>query len=69
MLFVSSFKGNDGRKSHKQYHFSTVEMKDYNAMIDERNLFYQPIKNDLKHLITLERLQLVNVIITLQDVY
>ena len=38
-------------------------------MIDERNFFDQPIKIDLKHIITLERLQQVEVMITLQDVY
>ena len=42
------FKDNDGRESHKQYFLPTVEIKDYNVMIDVRNLFDQPIKNDLK---------------------
>ena len=42
------FKDNDGRESHKQYFLPTVEIKDYNVMIDGRNLFDQPIKNDLK---------------------
>ena len=50
-LFVLSFKDdNDGRESHKQYYLPTVEIKDYNVMSDERNLFGQPIKNDLKTL-------------------
>ena len=38
-------------------------------MIYGRNFFDQPIKNDLKNMITLERLQLVKVMITEQDVY
>ena len=38
-------------------------------MINGRNFFDQPIKIDLKHIITLERLQQVEVMITLQDVY
>ena len=46
--FVLSFKDDDGRESHKQYYLPTVEIKDYNVMIDGRNFFDQPIKNDLK---------------------
>ena len=47
-LFVLSFKDADGRESHKQYYFPMVEIKDCNVMVDGRNLFDQPIKNDLK---------------------
>ena len=47
-LFVLSFKDDDGRQSHKQYYLPTVEIKDYNVMIDGRNFFDQPINNDLK---------------------
>ena len=47
-LFVLSFKCDDGRKSYKQYYLPTVEIKDYNIMIDGRNFFNQPIKNNLK---------------------
>ena len=43
-----SCKDNDDRESHKQYYLPTVETKDYNAVIDVRNLFDHPIKNDLK---------------------
>ena len=43
-----SFKDDDGRESHKQYYLPSVEIKDYNVMIDGRNFFDQPIKNDLK---------------------
>ena len=43
-----SFKDDSGRESQKQYYFPTVEIKDYNVMIDGRNFFDQPIKNDLK---------------------
>ena len=38
-------------------------------MIDGRNFPDQPRKNDLKHMITLERLQLVKVMITQLDIY
>ena len=43
-----SFKDADGQKGHKQYYLPTVEIKDYNVMIDGRNFFDQPIKNNLK---------------------
>ena len=43
-----SFKDDDGRESHKQYYLPTVEIKDYNVMINGINLFDQLIKNDLK---------------------
>ena len=43
-----SFKNDNGWESHKQYYLPTVEIKDYNVMIDGRNFFNQPIKNDLK---------------------
>ena len=42
------FKDDDGRKSYKQYYLPTVKIKYYNVMIDGRNFFDQPIKNDLK---------------------
>ena len=47
-LFVLSFKDDNGRKSYKQYYLPTVEIKNYNVMIDGRNFFDQPIKNVLK---------------------
>ena len=66
IFFVLSFKGDDGRKSYKQDYLPTVEIKAYNVVIDERNFFDQPVKNDLK---TLKKLQLVKVMITQLDVY
>ena len=47
-LFVLSLKYDDGWGGHKQYYLPTVEIKDYHFMIDGRNVFDQPIKNDLK---------------------
>ena len=47
-LSVSTFKDDNGRESHKQYYLSTVEIKDFNVMIDGRNFFDQPNENDLK---------------------
>ena len=36
------------RESYKQYFLPTVEIKDNNVMIDGRNFFHKPIKNDLR---------------------
>ena len=35
------------RTSYKQYYLPTVEIKDYNVMIDVQNVFDQPVRNDL----------------------
>ena len=45
-LFVLSFENEDERASHSTYYLPKVEIKGYNAMIDCRNLFDQPI-NDI----------------------
>ena len=47
-LFVLSFKDADGQKGDKLYYLPTVEVKDYNVMINGRHFFHQPIKDDLK---------------------
>ena len=47
-LFVLSFKDDDGRESYEQYYFPSVKIKDYNVMINWRNFFDRPIRNDLK---------------------
>ena len=46
-LFVLPFENNSGRTSHTRYYLGLVEMKDYNVMIDGRNLFDQPVKDNL----------------------
>ena len=43
-----SVKDDDSRESNNQFYLPTVQIKDYNVIIDERNFFDQPIKNDLK---------------------
>ena len=43
-----SLKDDDSRESHKQYYLPTMETKYYNVMVDGRNFFYHPRKNDLK---------------------
>ena len=45
-LFVLAFEGDDNRRSDEQYYLSTVEIKDYNIVINGENFFDQPIKNN-----------------------
>ena len=37
-----------GWTSYKQYYLPTVELKDYNIMIDGKNFFHQPTNNHLR---------------------
>ena len=46
-LFVLSFKVKNGRTSYTRYNPSLVKIKVYNVMINGRNIFDQPVKNDL----------------------
>ena len=45
-LFVLAFENDDQRTSNKRYYTPNVEIKDYNLMIDGKNFFDQPIRND-----------------------
>ena len=56
------FENENDRKVHKGYYLPKVEIKDYNVMIDGKNVFEQPVKN--KHMIIFKKLQLVNEMIT-----
>ena len=42
-----SFENRNVRESYKQYFLPTVEIKDYNPMMDGRNFCDKPVKNDL----------------------
>ena len=44
-LFVLAFENDDDRTSSDEYYLPTVEIKDYNIMINGENFFDQPIKN------------------------
>ena len=44
-LFVLAFENDDDRTSDEQNYLPTVEIKDYNIMINGENFFNQPIKN------------------------
>ena len=44
-LFVLFFENEDDGTSHSTYYLPKVEIKDYNVMIDGRNVFDQPINS------------------------
>ena len=45
-LFVLVFENDDDRTSYDEYYLPTVEIKDYNILINGENFFDQPIKNN-----------------------
>ena len=45
-LFVLAFENDNDRTSDEQYYLPTVEIKDYNIVINGENFFDQPIKNN-----------------------
>ena len=45
-LFVLAFEDDAQRTSNKRYYIPNVEIRDYNIMIDGKNSFDQPIKNN-----------------------
>ena len=45
-LFILAFENDDQRTSNKRYYIPNVEIKDYNVMIDGKNFFDQPVRND-----------------------
>ena len=45
-LFVLAFENDDDRTSDEEYYLPTVELKDYNIVINGENFFDQPIKNN-----------------------
>ena len=46
ILFVLAFENDEQRKSNKRYCIPNVEIKDYNVIIDGKNCFDKPVKND-----------------------
>ena len=45
-LFALAFENDAQRTSSKRYYLPNIEIKDYNVMIDGKNVFDQPVKND-----------------------
>ena len=44
--FVLAFENDAQRITNRRYYIPNVETKDYNVMIDGKNFFDQPVKND-----------------------
>ena len=47
ILFLLLFEKNGDRTSYPRYYIPLVEIKNYNVMMNWRNFFDKPIKNDL----------------------
>ena len=47
-LFALPFENETDREVHTKCYVPTEEIKDYNVVIDGRNFFDQPMKNDFK---------------------
>ena len=45
-LFVLAFKNDAQRASNKRYYLLNVEIKDYNVMVDGKDFFDQPVRNN-----------------------
>ena len=48
LLFVLSLENENGRTSHAKYYLPKVKIKDWNIKIGGKNVFDQPIINDIK---------------------
>ena len=46
--FVLSLENEGDRKVHTGYYLPKVEIKDYNVMIERKNVFDQPVKNYMR---------------------
>ena len=51
-------------KEQERYYISNVEIKDYNVMIDGKNVFDQPIKKDKVMYDNIRKIATVNEMIT-----
>ena len=52
-LFVLSFEDEEQTTSYKRYFLPTMEIKDYNVMIDGQNFFDQTVRNNLRAYISI----------------
>ena len=46
--FVLTFKNDTQRTTHTGYFNPEVEINHYNVIIDYRNFFHEPVKNDVR---------------------
>ena len=68
-LSLLSFENNAQKTSSKRYYFPNLEIKDCNVMINGKNVFDQPIKNDKITYEILEKLILAKEMIMQLVVY
>ena len=68
-LFVLAFESDTQRISHSRYYLPNAELKDYNIMINSKNFFDQPMKDNKVTMKTSEKLLLVIEMITQLMVY
>ena len=61
-LFVFSFENEDDRTSFSKYYTPSVEIKDFNVLIDGKSFFYVLSKTKKKHMLAI--LKWINIIIT-----
>ena len=47
-LLVSSFENKNDQENYTRYFLPTIKIKYYNVVIDRRNVFYQPVKINLR---------------------
>ena len=47
IIFALSFENDAQTTSNKRHHLPNVEIKDYHIMIDGKNFFHQPVKNNI----------------------
>ena len=73
-LFVLAFDNavNDNKKverdSHKKYFLPRVTITNYNLLIDGKNIYDQPIGDQIKNMMKLDKLQQDKERITQQDI-
>ena len=67
-LFVLPFENEIDREVHTKYYLPTVEIKNYNVIIDRRNFFDQPIKNNFKRYDNIRKISTVKEMFTQLDV-
>ena len=48
IIFVLSFENITDRTIHIEYYLLKVEIKDYNVMIQRKNIFDQPVKTSIR---------------------
>ena len=64
-LFVLSLENTTDRTVYTKYYLPTVEIKDYNVVIDRQNIFNQPVKSNLRTYDKIQKMQLVKEMIIL----